>query len=91
MRFRQEDRLQRTTVKDGVLAVFCALRSTLVIGAVALLVFAVRDGSFQWAKLNRVAVSNWRLFAMVFLGVLVWDYWFQRARRRRVIEQRDID
>jgi hypothetical protein len=62
---------------------FQATLSTLTIGAVALIVFAIRKRGFQWAEVSRIVSANRSLFAMIFLGLLIWDYWFQRTKRHR--------
>ena len=62
-------------------AVLRALRSTLVIAAVALTLFAVREGGVRWDELKRVAIGHSGLWAMVFAGVLIWDVLFRRGSR----------
>ena len=78
-------------VKDGVWTVLRAVRSTLVIGAVTVLLVAAREGGFHWNRIKGLAQQNRTLFVMVFFAVLIWDYWFQRAKRQRAIEQRSLD
>ena len=69
-------------MKEGVLAVGRALRSTLVIGVIAVMVSALRSGDFRWSVITRLAWSYRPLLTMIFIGLLIWDGWFQRARRR---------
>ncbi len=69
--------------KESAWVVLRALRSTLVIGAVAVTVSVVRSGGFRWDMITRLAVSYRTVLTMIFLGLLVWEYWAQRVRRRR--------
>ena len=59
-------------------AVLRALRSTVVIAAVALTLFAIRQGGLRFRELKQVALEHANLWALVFVGVLVWDFLFRR-------------
>jgi hypothetical protein len=67
-----------------------ALRSTLVICVVALVVSAVRSERFQWSDLKLLAARYWGASIAVFVFVLIWDLWFHRTRRPRIVDQRDV-
>jgi len=83
--------LQPSAPRDFVVAGLYALRSTLVAGSVALIILAIREREIPWAKLGRVAADYRTLLAMVFLGLWIWGYWFQRAKRQRALVLRDLD
>ncbi len=61
-----------------------ALRSTVVIGVVAVVVSAVRSGDLRWEAIVRMAGSYRTLLVIVFLGLLVWEGWSLWVKRRRV-------
>ncbi|MBC7366096.1 MAG: hypothetical protein H7343_04665 [Undibacterium sp.] len=54
--------------KDYGLIVLRAVRSTLIIGAVAVVVAAARSGDFQWAVITRLAWSYRTLLTMIPSG-----------------------
>jgi hypothetical protein len=54
--------------------------STATISSVALAGFALMRRRFDWSEITFVARDNWRLAAFVFLGVLVWEFWWQKTR-----------
>lgn len=64
-------------------ALLRALRSTLVIGAVAVLFAALRVGRFHPRGLTALAIENWPLLPVIFTGVLIWDWWFRRTAHSR--------
>ena len=66
-----------------------ALRSTIMICVVALVVSAIRRDRFQWSELKFLAAHYWGVAVAVFGFVLIWDLWFQRARQPRVVDQRN--
>lgn len=78
----KEDQTRGSVVKEAVFVGWRALRSTVVIGAVAVTVSAARGGDFRWSVITWLAWSYRTLLTMVFLGLLVWDWRFRRARRR---------
>ena len=63
-------------------ALWRALRSTLVITAVAVTLFSVRHHGLSVAEISRVAVRYSPLWLMVFVGLLIWDYWSEHRRGR---------
>ena len=69
-------------MQEAGLVAWRAARSTAVIGAVAVTVAVVREGDFRWGAIVRSAESLRTLLTMIFLGLLVWEFWFRRARRR---------
>jgi hypothetical protein len=78
----KENRTRGPVVKEAVLVGWRALRSTALIGAVAMTVAAACGGDSRWDAIVRLAESLRTLLAMIFLGLLVWEFWFRRARRR---------
>jgi len=70
---------------------FRAVRSTLVIGIVAIAIFAIRRGGLRLPELKMLLIQNRTLLVMLFFGVLIWDYWFQRARERQLIGRNGAD
>ena len=72
-----------STRKTGRAAVVGrALRSTLVIAVVAVLVAAVRGGDLRWAMMVRLAWAHRGEFAMILMALVVWESWVARAKRR---------
>ena len=59
-----------------------AVRSTLVIAAVAVVVAAARSGDFRWNVVARLAWAHRGEFALIFVGLVVWESWVTRAKRR---------
>lgn len=57
-----------------------ALLSTAVIGGLALAIFILRH-ELPWRELDRVAWANRGLMALVFVGLVAWEAWRNRARR----------
>ena len=64
-------------------ALFRAVRSTIIIATVAIVIFAIRRGGIRLPELKALVILNRTLLAMIFFGVLIWDYWFQRAKSRQ--------
>jgi hypothetical protein len=89
MQLRLEDPFRKSVVRSAALAVMRAARSMIIIGAVALLLFALRHGGFEWSWLVRVVAMNRVLFALVFVAVCVWEYWLQRPQRFRARSRDD--
>ena len=65
------------------IALLRALRSTIVIAAIALTLFALRHSALTIAEIRRLAVHYSPLWVVVFFGLLIWEYWFERSRRRQ--------
>jgi hypothetical protein len=59
-----------------------AFRSTILIAAIALTLFALRHSALSVTEIRRLAVHYSPLWAAVFFGLLIWEYWFERMRRR---------
>jgi hypothetical protein len=78
----QNDLPRGCAAKEGALAVWRALQSTVVIGVVAMVASAVRSGDFPGSVIVRLASSYRTLLTLIFLGLLIWEYWFRRVRRR---------
>jgi hypothetical protein len=77
--------------RDFGTRVLRALRSTIVICGVALLISALRRGRFEWSDSQFLMVHYWGIGMAVFVFVMIWDFWFQRAQRRRIVDQREND
>jgi len=69
-------------VAIGSFVVGRAVRSTLVIAAVAVVVAAARSGDFRWGVVARLAWAHRGEFALIFVGLLAWELWVARAKRR---------
>lgn len=65
------------TWRGLVISSLRALRSTLTICVVALLVIAWRQGGFDEMKFAEV---RWRNPIFLFLGLLVWEAWCGRVK-----------
>jgi hypothetical protein len=74
-------------VTTGSVVVGRAVRSTLVITAVALVVAAARSGDFRWSVTTRLAWAHRGEFALVFAGLVIWESWVARAKRRGVAQR----
>jgi hypothetical protein len=77
-----DSRTRGSAANEAGLVAWRAARSTAVIGAVAVTVAAAREGDFRWGAIVRLAEALRPLLAMIFLGLLVWEFWFRGARRR---------
>ena len=66
----------------GSLVVGRAVRSTLVISAVAVVTAVARSGDFRWSGMARLAWAHRGEFALVFAGLVIWESWVARAKRR---------
>ena len=69
-------------VATGFVIVGRAVRSTLVISAVAVLAAAARSGDFSWSRITRLAWAHRVEFAIILMGLVVWEFWRARAIRR---------
>jgi hypothetical protein len=85
----REERLRYPIWADAGAATFRALRSIVVVMAVALIVRSVLDGGINWSKLARMVVHNRVLFIMVFLGLMVWEFWHRRTKRHHALDSKD--
>jgi hypothetical protein len=72
--------------RSVVALVLRALRSTIVISAVALLVAALRQGRFQLGDLTTAMTRYWGLAVAVFFALLIWDVVFHRPKRPRLVD-----
>jgi hypothetical protein len=80
---------QRRTRSFGVL-LFKAARSTLLIAVVAAVVASIsRTDGVRWALVRSTLVHNLHLWGAVFIGVLIWDYWFGKTTRNQRIGNGD--
>lgn len=57
-----------------------AMVSTVVVSLVALLASAFRASRLNFTALREIAADNWRLGVIVFLGFVVWGFWFRPAK-----------
>ena len=57
--------------------------------SVALIIRAVLDGGINWSKLARMVVHNRVLFIMVFLALVVWEFWYRRTKRHHALDSKD--
>lgn len=78
-------RLQYPLLNDAAWAALRALRSIVVVTAVALVVAVVRDGSIHWPKFARMVALNRTLFVAVFLGLFIWEFWYRRTGRHHTV------
>ena len=85
----REERLRHPIWADAGAATFRALRSIVVVMAVALVIRAVRDGGIDWSKLARMVIHNRVLFIMVFLALVVWEFWYRRTKRHHALDSKD--
>jgi len=51
-----------------------SLVSILIIGLVAIGVFAVRQGYFQASEIRQIASQNLVLFGAIFCALVLWNY-----------------
>lgn len=65
-----------------LIAVLRALRSSVVIALIALVLATLRHGALDGAMMLRLAELNRTLFAVVFAALCGWEFWYRRARRR---------
>ena len=63
------------------MALLRAARSTVVIVAIALTLFALRHSALSFSEIRRLAVHYSPLWMAVFVGLMVWEYYFDRKRR----------
>jgi len=69
------------TSKRAALAILRALRSTIIIVAVAAVVVAFRSrGGPGFGELRMLAAQNWGILVMVFLFVAIWDYLMKKPK-----------
>ena len=79
-------KLRIGAVATGFVIVGRAVRSTLVFMAVAVVVAAARSGDFRWSVVARLAWAHRGEFALIFVGLVVWESWVTRAKRRGVAQ-----
>jgi hypothetical protein len=58
----------------------------VIISTVAIAVFAIRRGGLHWVEAKGIVRLYWPVGLAVFFGLLIWDTWFQRTKRKRPIE-----
>ena len=68
-------------VATGSFVVGRAVRSTLVISAIAVLAAAARSGDFRWSEITRLAWAHRVEFAMILMALVVWESWVAHAKR----------
>ena len=69
-------------VTTGFVIVGRAVRSTLVIAVIAVVVAAAGSGDFRWSVIARLARAHLGEFALVFAGLVIWESWVARAKQR---------
>lgn len=70
-----------STSKQLARAFLKALRSTVIIVFVALVVFTIRTGGIRMDALRSEAIQVWPIFVMIFMFVAVWDFWWARIKQ----------
>ena len=80
---------QRKAPANVGAALVRALRSTVIISAIAIAIFALRRGTLRWVDLEFIAIRYWPLGVAVFFFVLFWDLWFRRTKRPRLVDEGD--
>jgi len=69
-----------STSKRLTLAFLRALRSTVIIVAVAAIVVAFHRHSGGVAELKILAAQNWGILVVIFFFVAIWDYLMRRPK-----------
>ena len=82
MKSNQGSESRQGTVRFIVMTTLRAVRSALVISAVAFTVFVLRGESIRWSVTRQVAEENYPRLAMIFIALLAWEFWFQARKRR---------
>jgi hypothetical protein len=82
MTYRQPQFSSNSSGKALALVTARALRSIAIIVGVAWISLALRDGSFTWSRATHFVAMNRTLFTLVFFALWIWEFWFQRAKRR---------
>jgi hypothetical protein len=67
-----------------VAALVRSTASTIVIGAVAITLFALRKGYHRPEEIGLLVIQNATLFGGIFIALVVWNYWFRGAPKQGV-------
>ena len=70
-------------LKRVAMAVGRSIVSTLIIGLIAIGVFAFRQGYFHFAEIRQIASQNSALFGGIFCALILWNYWYRRPADTR--------